>query len=133
MRFALTLLLSALPSFAAAAPTVYVCDTGTGSEQTYLQGQIYFAYDPDNAVVSVNDAVINYENGGPMDARIASDNATRLVFTWSLENLTNSTGQVASWDYRAVFFKATRKFDVSLKPRGYDNSFLASGTCQVDN
>jgi hypothetical protein len=133
MRLALTLLLAALPCIAAASPVVYVCDTGTGSEQTYLQGQIYFAYDAEAKVVSVNDAVINHENGGPMDARVSSDNATRLVFSWSLENLRNSTGQTASWDYRAVFFKATNKFDVSLKPRGYDNSFQASGTCRVDN
>jgi hypothetical protein len=68
-----------------------------------------------------------------MDARVRSDNATRLVFTWSLENLTNSTGQNISWDYRAVFFKANNKFDVSLKPRGYDNSFQASGSCKPES
>jgi hypothetical protein len=133
MRFVLPLVLAALPSIAAAAPTVYICDTGTERTQSILQDQIAFAYDAASDTISVSDAVIVSETGGPIAAKINSDNTTRLVFTWTLKNLTNSTGQVVTLDYRAVFFKADNRFDLSIRPRGYDNSFQASGSCARDN
>jgi hypothetical protein len=133
MRLLACFVIAALPTMAVAAPAVYVCDTETGRQQSILQDQIAFAYDAERGSVSVSDAVIVSETGGPIDANVSSDNATRLVFTWTIKDLTNSAGQTVTLDYRAVFFKADKSFDISLKPRGYDNSFMASGTCQQNN
>ena len=122
----------ALPSVAQSAPRTFVCDTETGQQQSLLQDQIVFAYDAEAGKVSVADAAIIALAGGPLAARVSSDNTTRLVFSWTLENVRNATGQVSTLDYRAVYFKATNQFDVSLKPRGFDNSFQASGTCRPE-
>jgi hypothetical protein len=132
MRLLVCFVIASLPTMAVASPTVYLCDTDTGRQQSILQDQMAFAYNAESGSVSVSDAVIVSETGGPIDARVSSDNATRLVFTWTLKNLTNAAGQTVTLDYRAVFFKADNRFDVSLKPRGYDNSFMASGTCRVE-
>jgi hypothetical protein len=133
MRFLLPVVLSMLPCVAAASPVVYLCKNAADMQNSVLQAEFAFAFDADAGTVSVSDALIINETGGPMQANVSSDNATRLVFSWMLRNVTNATGQTSSLAYRVTYFKADGRFDISMRPLGYDNSFNEGGTCARDN
>jgi hypothetical protein len=129
MRYFLFSLLMAAPVTAFANPTVYVCDTQSNRQNGAIQDQIVFAHDAAKDEVFVSDLLIQGVVGGPLSGEVASDNDTRVVFSWTLRNVPNNSGQVASLAYRATLFKATGKIDVSVRPLNYDNSFSATGTC----
>jgi hypothetical protein len=133
MRFLLPVVLSVLPCLAVAAPVVYVCKNAANMQNSVLQSEFAFAYDAESGTVSVSDAIIIHETGGPLQATLSSDNATRLVFSWTLRNVTNATGQTSSLAYRVTYFKEDGRFNISMRPLGYDNSFNEGGTCTKDS
>jgi hypothetical protein len=132
MRPLLLAALSVLPSMAMSSPAVYICKNAADLENSVLQPEFAFAYDADAGTVSVSDPLIIRETGGPVQATVPSDNATRLVFTWTLRNVTNSEGQTSSLAYRVTYFKADGRFSISMRPLGYDNSFNEGGTCKLE-
>jgi hypothetical protein len=131
MRLLFAACLATLPSVVLAAPTVYVCDTDTNRQQSVFQDQIVIAHDAASGTVSVNDALIMSENGGPLEGAVASENNNRIVFTWTVRNVVNAGGQNATLNFRATLRKQTGEADFSMRPLGYDNSFQSSGTCAV--
>jgi hypothetical protein len=131
MRLFLALLVAGLPSNLRAAPIVYVCDTDTNRQQTVFQDQIVIAHDAATGAVSVSDALILQENGGPLEGAVSSENNTRIVFTWTVRNVRNAGGQTATLNFRATLRKQDGRADFSMRPLGFDNSFQSSGTCAV--
>lgn len=131
MRHVLTVCLLCLPAFAQAAPVVYVCSVENSRAAGAFQPQVVIAHDAAGRIVSVSDALIQGVTGGPLLGELATDNATRIVFRWTVPNVPSRSGQIASLSYRATIFKADGRMDISMKPLNYDNSFTASGTCTI--
>jgi hypothetical protein len=121
-----------LPSLAQAAPVVYVCNVDTGRTTGAFQSQFVIAHDAEPRIVSVNDALIQGVTGGPLLGEVATDNGTRIVFTWTIPNVPSTSGQIASLVYRTTIFKADGKMQISMRPLNYDNSFNATGTCSIE-
>jgi hypothetical protein len=132
MRAVLAALLLCAPAFAQAAPVVYLCAVDTGRSSGAFQPQIVIAHDAAQGIVSVNDALIQGVTGGPLLAEVASDNATRIVFRWTVPNVPNTAGQQASLAYRATIFKADGRLQISMRPLNFDNSFNGTGSCRTD-
>jgi activator of HSP90 ATPase len=132
MRLRLAAVLSCLPMLASAAPVVYVCNIDTSRSTGAFQPQIVIAHDAAERVVSVNDPLIQGINGGPLLGEMATENDTRIVFTWTLRNVPTQTGQTASLLYRATIFKADGDVQLSMKPLNFDNNFSARGNCQTE-
>ena len=78
--------------------------------------------------VQVNDGIIQTENGGPMAAKVTSNDEKRIILTWSLDVI-NPSMQTTRMAYRASFERASNKIRVSAKPSGYANDFEGRGTC----
>lgn len=102
----------------------------TGGSTGWIAPEMIFGIDQGGGV-QVNDGIIQTVNGGPMDAKVSSDNETRIVFTWSLD-MTNADVQSTRMAYRATFDRATQKIRVAAKPAGYANDFEGRGTCQPE-
>jgi hypothetical protein len=119
------------PGIAFAEPVVYLCRLDTNRNGAF-QPQLVIAHDAAADVVSVNDALIQGVTGGPLPGTVASDNATRIVFTWTLRNVQDGRGQQASLVYRATIFRADGRVDMSMRPLNFDNSFTARGTCTTE-
>ena len=121
-----------LPSLAQAAPVVYVCSVDSGRTGGVFQSQIVIAHDAADRIVSVNDALIQGVTGGPLLGDVATDNATRIVFKWTILNVPSGTGQLASLSYRATIFKDDGALQISMRPLNYENSFNGSGSCKTE-
>jgi activator of HSP90 ATPase len=132
MRLRLAAFFSCLPLLAHAAPVVYVCEIDLTRTSGAFQQQVVIAHDAAERVVSVNDALIQGINGGPLLGELASENDRRIVFTWTLRNVPSVSGQIASLKYRATIFKADGELQISMRPLNYDNSFNGAGTCRTE-
>lgn len=119
------------PTFAFAEPVVYVCNVDINRSGAF-QPQFVIAYDAAERFVSVNDALIQGVTGGPLLGEVATENNTRIVFKWTLRNVSDGSGQQASLAYRATIFKADGKLNISMRPLNYDNNFTARGTCAIE-
>ncbi len=132
MRHLLIACLICLPAYAQSAPVVYVCGVDNSRASGAFQAQVVIAHDAADRIVSVSDALIQGVTGGPLLGELATDNATRIVFKWTVRNVPNTSGQNASLSYRATIFKADGRLEMSMRPLNYDNSFSASGTCRIE-
>jgi hypothetical protein len=132
MRHLLAAVFVCLPCLAQAAPVVYVCTVDTGRTTGAFQDQIVIAHDAAERIVSVNDALIQGVTGGPLLGEMVSENDRRIVFKWTVRNVPNTTGQVASLSYRATIFKADGELQISMRPLNFDNSFNGIGSCQTE-
>jgi hypothetical protein len=128
----LAALIIGLPTLAQAAPVIYVCTVDTGRTTGAFQQQIVIAHDEAERIVSVNDALIQGVTGGPLLGEVASDNDRRIVFKWTIRNVPNNSGQLASLSYRATIFKDDGELQISMRPLNYDNSFNGIGSCKTE-
>ncbi len=129
LYLAAVLVVFALPALA--RPIVYVCHNSSNRQQSVIQGEMVIAHDVANGRVSVNDGLIQTVNGGPLEGAVDSDNPIRIVFKWTVDNVRNRGGQNATLSFRGTYFKADGRFQLSMRPLGYDNSFQDQGTCTV--
>lgn len=116
---------------AIAKPTVYLCKNSSASRNSVLQGEMAIAHNEETGAVSVSDGLILAVLGIPVEAKVSSDNPTRIVFTWDLKNVRNSSGQLANLSFRGTYFKKTGDFMITMKPLGYDNSIDDRGKCKI--
>jgi hypothetical protein len=132
MRQLLAAICVCLPSFALAEPVVYVCKIDTGVTNGAFQSPLVIAYEAEERLVSVNDALIQGVTGGPLLGEMVSENGQRIVFKWTVRNVRTNTGQQSTLSYRATISKGEGKLQVSMRPLQYDNSFNATGSCQIE-
>jgi hypothetical protein len=89
----------------------------------------YFEYQAGSDTGTVVDGVIQYEEGGPISAKITENTEKKIVFTWKLSVF--NQGQNVTMRYRAAHFKGNRSITVKAFPdASYVGEFLASGTCK---
>ena len=79
----------------------------------------------------VVDPIINYYYGGPIQAEVVADNASRLSVKWSVKVKDEDTGRsVITLFYEMLILKRELTARVRLKARGDSLEFLATGTCK---
>lgn len=98
----------------------------------YVTDLYVLQYDDKSGDAIVADGLIMYYNKDqPMQAKVAQDNATKLVLTWSVQ-MTNSSGQTANMQFRASYFKADKSLLVRAVPGGdYSDNFEGRGKCKT--
>jgi hypothetical protein len=114
------------------AEQVYLCDMNTSLDTSVISEQFVFGLDSAAKTAIVNDAVIQGTVGAPIETTIASENARTMVIRWAIDDSNNTLfARFPTFQYRATIFKGTNKITISAKPSGYDNSFGANGTCEI--
>jgi hypothetical protein len=114
-----------------AKPTVYLCKNPSATKRSVLQGEMAIAHNTETGAVSVSDGLILAVVGKPIEGKVSSDNAARIVFTWELKNVRNAGGQLANLGFRGTYFKKDGAFMLTMKPLGYDNSIDDRGICKI--
>lgn len=111
----------------------YECSTNAGRSQGgYITEKYFFDYDKSKGEILVVDGLIYHESGGPIPAKLVSDNDKKISFSWSV-NLKNDIGQHARLLYRAAYYKADHRVSISASVGGgeYVGAWDARGTCKI--
>ena len=117
------------PAFA--KPVVYTCHNSSNRNASFLAGQVQISYDAETKQVLVTDDAILSMQGKPLEGKLKSENAKRIVFSWVLRNAVNSAGQTATLQYMGTYYKADGKFQISMIPLGYRDVYTDQGNCTV--
>ena len=121
-----------LAGFAAqamATPVIYTCSNASDRQFSILQQQIVISHDEATQQVFVSDPMILSVVGKPLAGKVNSDNAKRIVFSWTVKNVVNADNKTATLLFKGTYFKRGGKFLISARPLGYDNTFEDQGTC----
>lgn len=128
-------ILAALLLLAAAradAADTYVCDVRGYNARGWIPEVIFIGHDRDSGRIVVSDPLILYFNDSqPVTARIATENAHRITFVWTLPLSAQSHMPVTRMLYRATYLKATQEMRISATPAGIDTVFTGFGTCKT--
>lgn len=123
----LALTLLALP---ANARDVYECRfPPVANNMGYLPDMVVLARDGSGATFAVADSHIQSVNGGPIDVKIAEENAAKLSLSWPLM-LQSTMNDYVKMQYRISIQKRSLKASLTGRPQGFANNFTAQGTCQ---
>jgi hypothetical protein len=124
---AISVLLLATPSL---AREVYECKfPRVGNNMGYLPDLVMLARENGSDTVSVVDGFIQDVKGGPIELKVAEENAAKLSVSWSLM-LQSSNNDYVKVSYRISIQKASLNASLSGQPQGYSNNFTAQGKCK---
>ena len=96
----------------------------------YITGTYVFHHDTGDSTAVASDAVILYYFDAPIEVKVTSDTAAKLVLSWNVP-MTNRIGQQTKMMYRATYFRQTAQMTVRATPGGgYVGDFEGRGTCR---
>lgn len=109
----------------------YKCTMKGSSVDDWIQPLIFIAHDRTSGRVVVSDAMIlGFNDGQPVEGRVATDNGKRTTFAWDVKVKLRVSPVTLS--FRGTYVKATGQFSVLANPSGHGNSLTGGGRCQVD-
>lgn len=119
-------------SSAAAAAKTYDCAVRDLGNLNWVPTHIVIKHNEQTNKVTVIDGMIDHYMGGPIAAKINTQNAKRTTYSWRLEGgKSKIPGQTnIRIVYRATIFP-NGKVTVSGKPLGYQNTFRGKGVCKI--
>lgn len=128
--------LSACTLFASAAhagQTLYECTVNYGEiGKTDGVNLIIAQTDGSKEALVIDGVIAEHKEGVPARAKVVADTAKKVTFAWTVRNIPNRSGQVASLSYRATWVRGAKRMNVHLKPLGgYNNHFQGTGGCRV--
>ncbi|UWP93182.1 hypothetical protein K3X13_04920 [Aliiroseovarius crassostreae] len=108
----------------------------SGGDAGSLPPDLYVWHDEKTGEVKVLDGLIQGMFGDPIEGQVAVDNAKRITFAYSVKKVPGKNqygGKVLAHDlaYRLTIQKSDLSATMSMKPRGFRNTFRSTGTCQV--
>jgi hypothetical protein len=119
---------------AAAAQEVYLCKPrDTRDSGNWVAPEVGIAYKPGDKTALVDDAIIQTFEKGPKEAKVDTDNAKRITFSWKVKTkagTSNEGGQTITMVYRLTIQKADLSASFIVVPQGYSNTFQTQGKCQ---
>jgi hypothetical protein len=77
----------------------------------------------------VLDWMIQHYVGGPLEAKVDTDNSKRTTWTWRLKTK-SSTNQTSTMAFRLTMMKADKSASVSATPVGFAGNYTARGKCK---
>ena len=123
----ISVLLIASPSL---AREVYECKFPTvGNNMGYLPDVVMLAREDGSETISVVDGIIQAMKGGPIELKVAEENAAKLSVSWPLM-LQASTKDYVKVLYRISIQKSSLAASISGRPAGFTNNFSAQGKCK---
>ena len=123
----ISVLLIATPSL---AREVYECKFPTvGNNMGYLPDVVMLAREDGSETISVVDGIIQAMKGGPIELKVAEENAAKLSVSWPLM-LQASTKDYVKVLYRISIQKSSLAASISGRPAGFTNNFSAQGKCK---
>lgn len=124
---AISLMLLATPTL---AREVYECNFPTvGNNMGYLPDVVMLAREDGNDTISVVDGYIQSVKGGPIELKVAEENAAKLSVSWPLM-LQSRTNDYVKVQYRISIQKSSLAASLSGRPAGFSNNFSAQGKCK---
>lgn len=124
---AISLLLLATPSL---AREVYECKFPlVGNNMGYLPDTVILAREDGSDTVSLVDPFIQSMKGGPIELKVAEENAKKLSISWPLM-LQSTTNEYVKMQYRISIQKSSLSASISGRPQGFSNNFSAQGKCK---
>lgn len=124
---AFSVLLLATPSL---AREVYECNfPKVGNNMGYLPDVVMLAREDGSDTISVVDGFIQSVKGGPIELKVAEENAAKLSVSWPLM-LQSSNRDYVKVLYRISIQKSSLAASVTGRPAGFSNNFTAQGKCK---
>lgn len=133
-RAALVAGIALFPCAAAyAAPNVYHCGINDTEDGSLIQPKLTIRHDVSAGVAEVQDRLILRYNGGqPLAAKVVSDTTKETRLRWTIKQVRNGRGQLASLRYEAKYNKADGSLRLTVRPSGYTNYFNYKGACKTE-
>lgn len=123
----ISVLLLATPTL---AREVYECNFPTvGNNMGYLPDVVMLAREDGSDTISVVDGFIQNVKGGPIELKVAEENASKLSVSWPLM-LQSRTNDYVKVLYRISIQKSSLAASLSGRPAGFSNNFSAQGKCK---
>jgi hypothetical protein len=119
------LVLSMPAGFASAQTTYYHC---VFPERQAIPNELFLEHD--DGKVLVMDPYIHAFVGHPVQGEVVEQTAKRIVFAWTFA-ATDKRGNSSDLAYRLSLTQGGRAAQISAIPKGYDNTWSASGECEV--
>lgn len=118
---------------AQAGQTLYECTVNYGEiGKTKGVNLLIAQTDGSKEAMVVDGVIMEHKDGVPARAKVVMDNSKKVTFAWTVRNIPNRSGQVASLSYRATWVRSAKRMNVHLKPLGgYNNHFQGTGGCRV--
>jgi hypothetical protein len=114
-----------------AARTIYECKIKEqGVNRGWLPEVVVVAYEPGADTVQVNDPMIQYVHGSPIEVKVKTDNDARLSVSWKL-TLPSSRLDEFQFTFDFSIFKADRRAKIKATPNGGYYVLNSTGTCKV--
>ena len=124
---AISVLLLATPTL---AREVYECNfPKVGNNMGYLPDVVMLAREDGSDTISVVDPYIQGMKGGPIELKVAEENAAKLSVSWPLMLQSTSRDYVKVL-YRISIQKSSLAASLTGRPAGYANNFTAQGKCK---
>ena len=128
MRLALAFVVL-LVAHPAQALSIIQCALGE-TPHGWIARAIVLAHEPGASKAIVADDLGLYYSGAPATARVTSQTASRLRFTWTIDKMSDVRGNlVSAMVYRATLRRKSGTLSVSATPLGYSANFSARGSC----
>ena len=112
------------------ARDVYECRfPETANNLGYLADTVILARDGNSRTVTLVDAVIQQETGGPIEVEIVEENGRKFSMSWTV-TVASEGNDFLRLSYRLSIQKGSLAATYTAKPLGgYSNNFSARGTC----
>ena len=126
----LTAMLAASLPAAAEAKTAYECRfEQAAANGDMLPDMVAMVHEAGAKTALEGDPISQALTGGPVEAKVETDNGKRSTFVWKLK-MANSRNQHTTMAYRLTVMKADLSATISATPMGYANSFSTRGRCK---
>lgn len=113
---------------AMAKPVIYDCSPSSGAPDYIIQNQVLIVHDTETGAAMVNDGVVMSVYKAPIEAKVASDSADWVTFTWKIKRL--KMGSVsADLDYRIKLHKPSGKMTFTVYAPSFSNQIDDIGSC----
>jgi hypothetical protein len=113
------------------ADTVYECQIQQkAADGGWIPEVVVVAQADGEDTAVVYDPIIEYYLEAPVEAKIDTDNAKRVTYSWEVKAKSNSN-QYTRMKYRLTVMKADHTASMSAVPQGYADVFTASGKCKL--
>jgi hypothetical protein len=132
LRMSCCFLLAVLASVTtpALALDVYECKFPiVANNMGYLPDVVVMARETGADRVTLVDAYIQSEKGGPIEVKIAAESDAKLSVSWPLM-LKSRANEYVKMQYRMSIQKSGLTASLSGRPQGFSNNFTAQGTCK---
>ncbi|PIL13699.1 hypothetical protein P775_27435 [Puniceibacterium antarcticum] len=117
----------------AEAAQIYICRLTETGNSGWIPEVLFVGREDGAETVTVSDPLILYYNdGAPLQGKVAADNAKRTTFVWTFAMTTTGGQYVGKFQYTATYLKGAKKMLLSAIPIGYANQFNGAGTCNVE-